>query len=67
MAEADEKCPACQSALQLGPVARASTRDSDGRRTGGLAWQTAACPACGRQFRRQILPRGDEGWRELPA
>jgi hypothetical protein len=65
MQQAEEKCPTCQVALQLAPIGHGSMRDAEGRRAGGVAWQVGACPACGRRFRRQILPRGDEGWREF--
>ena len=65
MAEGEERCPACGGRLAVGPVARSSTRDAAGRRTGGIHVRLATCGGCGRRFREQLLPRGQGGWREV--
>jgi hypothetical protein len=67
MAEAEERCPICGERLAVGLVALSSTRDFDGRRTGGMAVRLATCAGCGRRFREQLLPRGQGGWREITA
>jgi hypothetical protein len=67
MAEVEERCPVCGERLTVGPVARSSARDPDGRRTGGMSVRLATCVGCGRRFREQLLPRGQGGWREITA
>ena len=65
MAEAGERCPACGERLEVGPVARSSTRDAEGRRTGGIHVRLGTCSGCGRRFREQLLPRGSGGWQAI--
>jgi hypothetical protein len=64
---ADSLCPRCSVELEFDPPVHYSTRDREGKRTGGGVVLRAHCKICGRRFAKQSTPTQRGQWREVRA